>query len=315
MIICPKCGSVLSYNSYFRLYICDKCNWEGKREPLKTTKITTKTSCVVKRSFLTIVLFIIIFSCSSCSSPFSFSKTSSTTTSLSSNYKLNKRQKSILKREGLPTDYNKLNVTQKSSIEAIETLLCYLEDKYPDDEFFYKGYVQGALPAVEKEHLIVYSQYGVVTVYREYLDNGTSITDDYNEVKASDKYATQVNDFINKYVDDDLFAVSVKINKIDNKKHIKNPISSCSAAVSVYVNENAGKKKYKEIIKKTKKYLSNNVRYITSLSTYLVKENEFLNYAVRENDDDSFNVDDFVERQYFYNTSNNLAYFEELSDK
>lgn len=28
MKICPKCGKVLSYNSYFGAYICSSCNWE-----------------------------------------------------------------------------------------------------------------------------------------------------------------------------------------------------------------------------------------------------------------------------------------------
>ena len=29
MKICPKCGKVLSYNSYFGAYICDECKWEN----------------------------------------------------------------------------------------------------------------------------------------------------------------------------------------------------------------------------------------------------------------------------------------------
>ncbi len=28
MKICPKCGKVLSYNSYFGAYICTDCKWE-----------------------------------------------------------------------------------------------------------------------------------------------------------------------------------------------------------------------------------------------------------------------------------------------
>lgn len=31
MIVCPKCGKVLSYNSYFGAYICDNCQWEDAR--------------------------------------------------------------------------------------------------------------------------------------------------------------------------------------------------------------------------------------------------------------------------------------------
>lgn len=28
MKICPNCGKVLAYNSYFGAYICDNCKWE-----------------------------------------------------------------------------------------------------------------------------------------------------------------------------------------------------------------------------------------------------------------------------------------------
>lgn len=29
--ICPSCGNVTSWNSYFESYICPKCGWEGSR--------------------------------------------------------------------------------------------------------------------------------------------------------------------------------------------------------------------------------------------------------------------------------------------
>lgn len=28
MKVCPKCGNVISFNSYFGGYICDECEWE-----------------------------------------------------------------------------------------------------------------------------------------------------------------------------------------------------------------------------------------------------------------------------------------------
>ena len=34
MKICPKCGGVASYNSYFGAYLCDKCDW---REDVSNT--------------------------------------------------------------------------------------------------------------------------------------------------------------------------------------------------------------------------------------------------------------------------------------
>ncbi len=28
MRVCPKCGKVIGFNSYFGAYICDECEWE-----------------------------------------------------------------------------------------------------------------------------------------------------------------------------------------------------------------------------------------------------------------------------------------------
>lgn len=28
MKVCPKCGKVIGFNSYFGAYICDNCEWE-----------------------------------------------------------------------------------------------------------------------------------------------------------------------------------------------------------------------------------------------------------------------------------------------
>lgn len=28
MKVCPKCGKVIGFNSYFGAYICDNCGWE-----------------------------------------------------------------------------------------------------------------------------------------------------------------------------------------------------------------------------------------------------------------------------------------------
>lgn len=38
MRICPRCGKVLSYNSYFGAYICDDCKWEDATNGEKRNK-------------------------------------------------------------------------------------------------------------------------------------------------------------------------------------------------------------------------------------------------------------------------------------
>ena len=66
---------------------------------------------------------------------------------------LNNRQKSILTKEGLSTNYNELSASQKSAIVSIESMLNYLEDKY-DTEFVYVSYLSQS--PTENEELTAY---------------------------------------------------------------------------------------------------------------------------------------------------------------
>lgn len=66
---------------------------------------------------------------------------------------LTDRQKQILEQMELPTYYEQLNYTQQHAIKRIETMLCYLEDKY-EMEFSYAGYVPAGM--MESEHLTAY---------------------------------------------------------------------------------------------------------------------------------------------------------------
>lgn len=115
-------------------------------------------------------------------------------------YSLTARQKQILKQEGLPLDYEKLNDSQKSAIECIEDIFQYLDKTYPKEKFEYSGYVPYS--TLEPEHLIVESQYGEVTVNRYVSTDSpgfpSSYDDDFKDVKAADIYATVVDDYLAK---------------------------------------------------------------------------------------------------------------------
>ncbi len=57
MKICPKCGKLTYYNSYFGAYICEDCNWEdasqGKRRDTHCAtypRTLTKAKYLVKKS-------------------------------------------------------------------------------------------------------------------------------------------------------------------------------------------------------------------------------------------------------------------------
>lgn len=66
---------------------------------------------------------------------------------------LNERQKKILRKTDLPTDYDELTYTQKKAIVAMEEMLQYADEKY-NDTFCYEGYV--AKGPLEREHMYAY---------------------------------------------------------------------------------------------------------------------------------------------------------------
>lgn len=218
-------------------------------------------------------------------------------------YVLNKRQIDILKKENLPTNYEQLNTSQKSSIEAIERLFCYLDKKYPYEQFSYKGYVSNKSP-MDNEHLSVYSQYGVVTVYRNNENNKSIITDDYNNVKISFEYSSIIDKYISGFIDNNRFAVETKAYVSKNKKH---SVFYSNASINLYLNETITKKKYIKVLNNTIDYLSKNVKGIVSVNFYLTKKAKFDYYCYKE--DESFDISDFIEVQYFRNSKKQLSKF------
>lgn len=49
MKVCPKCGNIVSYNSYFGAYICDNCNWENTVRAKHFVVMVCEESLKVKR--------------------------------------------------------------------------------------------------------------------------------------------------------------------------------------------------------------------------------------------------------------------------
>ena len=94
---------------------------------------------------------------------------------------LNDRQKKILEKEGLPTDYNELSLSKKIAIEAIEDMFQYLDKQYPDETFEYAGYISQS--TLESEQLLVNSKYGKVTVYRDVSGSSPVYKDDLKKQK------------------------------------------------------------------------------------------------------------------------------------
>lgn len=176
-------------------------------------------------------------------------------------YSLTARQKQILKQEGLPLDYEKLDDMQKSAIECIEDIFKYLDRTYPKEKFEYSGYVPYS--TLEPEHLIVESQYGEITVNR-YVSTDSpneppTFEDDFKDVKAADIYATVVDDYLAKKYDTDKYLVDVSVSKyLDDTFDPKTITQNCNGCVYLYVDDSLGLKIFKDISKDLVDFMKNN---------------------------------------------------------
>lgn len=194
-------------------------------------------------------------------------------------YTLTARQKQILKQEGLPLDYEKLNDTQKSAIECIEDIFKYLDKTYPKEKFEYSGYVPYS--TLEPEHLIVESQYGEVTVNRyvsTYLPGfPSSFDDDFKTVKAADVYATVVDDYLAKKYDTDKYLVDVSVSKyLDDTFDTKTIAQNCYGCVSVYVDDSVGRKIFENIGKDVINFMKSKTGKTGVYSNiYLINSSDF----------------------------------------
>ena len=196
------------------------------------------------------------------------------TSIVKSEYILNDRQKFILQKEGLPTDYDLLSLTQKVSIEAIEDMFTYLDMMYPDEQFEFSGYV--AQSPLESEQLIVFSQYGKVTVHRDINGDSFEYNDDFKEIKAADMYSTVINELIAKQYNEKDYIVDTVVNHCENNNPTKETIfESCDAELTIFVREGAGEECFSGIDETVSKFLSEKGKIDVYLTVYMVKESEF----------------------------------------
>ena len=103
---------------------------------------------------------------------------------------LNKRQESILSKQGLPTNFNELTASQQNAIVAIEDMLQYVENKY-DTSFSYAGYSPEGY--MEKEHMRAYPSDGdMQTDSFTISKTETGYTDDYIHVAINTDFSSYI---------------------------------------------------------------------------------------------------------------------------
>ena len=228
----------------------------------------------MKKILLLFLSFIFIFSISGCTESVDNKNNNEVS------YMLNDRQITILESQGMPTEYNQLDDSQKASIEAIEKMLVYLEEKYTGEKFEYSGYIRGS--SLEKEQLYATCSYGKVVV--EKLSSG-AYSDDYQELKSSSIVSKTINDYIKEYTDDNNFLVSVRVHSIDEKFSKKESVVEHSNVnCKLFVNELVGESIFDDITERVSSFLGKQISkgHMCSISFFLVKDEDFSTEIIEE---------------------------------
>ena len=186
---------------------------------------------------------------------------------------LNQRQIDILVSYNLPTEYDKLTLSQRSAIEAIETMLLQLENTY-NESFQYVGYY--AKSVAGEEHLVASCSIGEVTIYRSYLDGKYNYWDDYDEIANAPRYQEKIAEYVAETFEKSKFKVFSIVNEMSGND---NNIFRCVSATNyVFVDNSVGEEDFLKFVESYGNWLkeqSNGNATITKF--YLVKDGELSN--------------------------------------
>ena len=141
-------------------------------------------------------------------------------TNMKESVTLNDRQIDILLSEDLPTEWNKLTPNQQKSIQAIEEMLEYLENKY-DKEFIYAGYKLPDMLEYDEESLLVYAdgdnpKTDCFTVER--TEDG--FTDNYGIVTKAAEFQETLDESVKNVLHETPYKVISTVSEIDEDKGI-----------------------------------------------------------------------------------------------
>ncbi len=159
---------------------------------------------MVKKTILYGIMCVLLIGMLGCNVNNDKEKKASESTSV---VELTQRQKSILKDEGLATNYEELTYSQKQGIMAIEDMLIYLENKY-NKEFKYLKYISPDNIENERERLRACDVGGdpIVDSFDVYrTENG--FEDNYMLVALRDDYTDYISGLIIKELNYDKLKV------------------------------------------------------------------------------------------------------------
>lgn len=169
-----------------------------------------KKTNVIKAAALIIAMTVPCFSTISCKKSDQASETMSNEVDEIEETGFNDWQKKVLEAQGLSTNYNELDVSQKLAIRRMYKMKRYLDDKY-GMEFEYAGYIPAGL--MEKEQFFAYPKELGTDAGRNYVtvttDEKGEFTDNYVSASLREKFEKMYNDFIQDYFQSDKAVVYI----------------------------------------------------------------------------------------------------------
>ncbi len=191
---------------------------------------------------------------------------------------LNERQKKILRKKGLPTDYYELNPYYMLEITRCEEMLEYLDKKY-NSTFVYVDYSTGNLG----ETLDAYDENdpnkGLITV--ETVE-GDEFKDDYDSVKLGYEIEDEITSYFDEHLGKDRTKVYCSCAIFDEKA--EEEFEKCSSDNCIFINGEG--KDYDEIEQSVKEFcdwiMAKNRKYESGFNFFIQNEEQF-SMTTREN--------------------------------
>ena len=133
---------------------------------------------------------------------------------------LNQRQIAILEKEGKPTEWSKLQSYEKQSIQTIEEMLEYLENKY-NKEFCYAYFKMADFITGESDSLLAYAKGDnpETDLFKVYKKDGQFV-DNYGKILAADGFQADVENTVKELLSGYEYRLFTYIGTVDDNNKV-----------------------------------------------------------------------------------------------
>ena len=199
---------------------------------------------------------------------------------------LNQRQIAILEKEGKPTEWSKLQSYEKQSIQTIEEMLVYLENKY-NKEFCYAYFKMADFITGESDSLLAYAKGDnpETDLFEVHKKDGQFV-DDYGIILSADGFQAEVENTVKELLSGYEYKLFTYVGSVDDNNKV------LAATIDLFI---ASPKDDEELVHELQKAAFTGVEGDNSLTVYYVN-NDFLDGLTKYNWEDRYNDELIIAR-------------------